>query len=102
MTSYSTVLGRIFSIVIVLFFSINCFSQEEKQSIEGTYQVQVVNSRNQPNVPGNLEQIVREKRHNTEDLYITIGTDVRLFIPSEKTIRSKTFIPLKAIAHVVE
>ncbi len=69
-------------------------------SIEGTYQIQVVNSRNQPYIPANLNQLVLDNRDATEVKYVTLGTEVRLKVLPLSEINKPDFKPLQKIAHV--
>ena len=59
------------------------------QNIEGTYQIQVINSRDQPYIPANLTQLVLNNRHATDVVKQMIGLNytsfkrcVELYIPT--------------------
>ena len=71
-------------------------------STEGTWQVQVVNSRSQPFIPGNIQEVVAENRHATETVYVQLGTEVRLMILPLAEISKPEFMPLEKIAHITE
>lgn len=75
---------------------------QQNSSAEGTWQIEVVNSRNQPFIPGNINEIVAEKRHTSETVYVQLGTEVRLKILSLSEINKPLFIPLEKIKFIVE
>jgi hypothetical protein len=89
---------------VPLFFIKTTFSQttEKTDSVSGTYQIQVVNNRYEPFIPGNIDQIVIENRKETETVYYPLDNIVRIKILSRKEITSKDFQPLKQTAHVSE
>jgi hypothetical protein len=74
------------------------FSQKESQ--KGTYQVQVVNSRLMPNIPGDIDRIASERRKKSERVYIQLDANIRIMILSEDDIKSTTFKPLPLVAHI--
>ncbi len=71
-------------------------------TIDGTYQIQVVNSRNQPLIPTNLNQIVISNRDKNEVKYVKLGTEVRLKILPLTEINKSNFTPLPKIGYVTE
>lgn len=83
---------------LVLMFSSILFAQ----SIEGTYQVQVLNSRMQPNIPANLNQIILKHRDENQVKFIQLGTQVRLKILPLTEIRKPGFKPLERIVNIYE
>lgn len=70
--------------------------------IQGTYQIQVINSRNEPFIPANIEEIVKKNRKKDQIVYYKIADDVRVLILPEVTINSTDFKPLDQIAHIEE
>jgi hypothetical protein len=95
--------------VLFLMFSIISKGQTNKDSaaknttnIEGTYQIQVVNSRNHPYIPYNLNQLVLDNRDATQVKYVTLGTEVRIMVLPLSEINKPDFKPLKQIAHVAK
>ena len=60
-------------------------------NIEGTYQFEIINSRAQPNIPGNLNQILSEKRDANKIVYMQLGTAVRLKILPWSEIKKSDF-----------
>lgn len=101
--------------ILILFFCIQVnfvFAQQnlvkEKlvnttiQNIEGTYQIQVINIRDQPYIPANLTQLVIDNRHTTDIVYVNLGTSVRLKIIPTAEITKPDFKPLEKIVHIAE
>jgi hypothetical protein len=68
----------------------------------GTYQIQMVNSRLQPYIPGDIDEIVRKNRKKNERVYVKLDNNIRIMILSESEISSPNFKPLKQIEHVEE
>ncbi len=75
---------------------------QQNSTAEGSWQIQVINSRNQPFIPGNINELVAEKRHASETVYVQLGTEVRLKILSLSEINRPQFIPLEKIKFVTE
>ena len=71
-------------------------------SYDGTWQIQVVNSRNQPYIPGNINEIVKENRKKSEVVYIKLDDYIRIKILSEDEISSAGFRPLEKVVHIEE
>lgn len=82
-----------FSLMAIVGFS-------QKQSQVGTYQVQVINSRLMPNIPGDIERIASEKRKKSERVYVQLDANIRIMILSEDEIKNATFKPLPLVAHI--
>ncbi len=103
------------SIILILFICIQTkfvFSQQNLpngnqvnmaiQNIEGTYQIQVINTRDQPCIPANLNQLVIDNRHATDIVYLNLGSSVRLKIIPISEITKADFKPLEKIVHITE
>ncbi len=75
---------------------------QQNSSAEGTWQIQVLNSRNQPFIPGNINELVAENRHASEVVYVQLGTEVRLKILSLSEINRPQFIPVEKIKFIIE
>ena len=75
---------------------------QQNSSAEGTWQIQVLNSRNQAFIPGNINELVAENRHASEVVYVQLGTEVRLKILSLSEINRPQFIPLEKIKFIIE
>jgi hypothetical protein len=69
-------------------------------SFYGTYQLQVIDSRNQPYIPGNIKQMVLENRPVDQVKYISLGPEVRLMILPLSEIKKPGFQPIKQVGHV--
>ncbi len=59
--------------------------------IDGTYQLQMIHSRNQPYFPTNLDKIVTDNRDATFVKYVSLGTEVRLKILPLSEINAPDF-----------
>jgi hypothetical protein len=90
------------SFFLCCFISRTYAQTEVKDSVSGTYQIQVVNNRNQPFIPANINQIVIEHRKQNETVYYPLDNVVRIKILSRKEISAPGFQPLKQIEHVGE
>lgn len=77
-------------------------STQTNTVIVGTWQIQVINSRNQPYIPGNIIELVTENRKADEVMYMQLGTEVRLKILPLVEINRPGFIPLEKIVHITE
>lgn len=103
-------------ILIVFFCIISCFAiaqqepSKEKKSelnsqqkkLEGTYQIQVINSRNNPFIPANIDEIVTSNRKEDVITYYKISENVRIKILPQNIIDKKDFTPLELIQHIEE
>lgn len=87
------ILFLMFSLMAIVGFS-------QKQSQVGTYQVQVINSRLMPNIPGDIERIASEKRKKSERVYVQLDANIRIMILSEEEIKNATFKPIPLVAHI--
>ncbi len=93
--------------VFTLFLiSVNSFAQstesnsnnKEQKSIEeklakyqGTYQIELINTRQHPLIPYNLDEIIEKNRDKTQTKYVSLGTNVRLKILSESEVNKSNF-----------
>lgn len=71
-------------------------------TIDGTYQIQLINSRSQPLIPANLNKIILDNRDATEIKYVKLGTEVRIKILPLSEINKPDFQPLARIGYVSE
>lgn len=78
------------------------YSVSMDDTFDGTWQIQVVNSRNQPYIPGNIDEIVRENRKQSEVVYIRLDDNVRIKILSQDEISASGFKPLEKVIHIEE
>lgn len=86
---------------ICVFISITSYCQEgltkeevkkytEMTSVaEGTYQIQMVDTRSLPSIPLELIKTIEEKRHDTKTIYFYYKPDIRIKILSRKEIENK-------------
>lgn len=75
---------------------------QDSSKIKGTYQIQMVNTRDLPSIPYNLEQMVEEKRDKDKVVYIKLSDFVRVKVLPKSEIEKKDFKPVKHIEYVTE
>ena len=101
---------RALLLVIVFFCSgLFCVTAQNSEYIipqntaaEGTFQIQVINSRSQPIIPANINELVTANRNATEIVYVQLGTDVRLKILPLSEINRPEFTRLEKVKHFTE
>lgn len=64
-------------------------------AFDGTYQLEIINTRYMPVLPGNLMNIIRDNRHETNTVYVQINNMLRVKILPKSEINSPGFQPLK-------
>jgi hypothetical protein len=92
----------------ILFFSVLILSkpvsaQEESKKpigIEGTYQIQVLNTRALPLIPSNLEMLIKKERHATEEKFIKLGEQVRLKVLPLSEISKPGFKAVEKVVYI--
>jgi len=67
---------------------------------EGTYQIQMVDTRSLPSIPISLIKTIEEKRDETKLVYFFYKKNIRIKILPKKTILNKEFIPIDRIKHI--
>ena len=99
-------------IMIVLCFSFSKgFSQQHAKAetnrmmdllnkLEGTYQVQIIDSREMPAIPLSLMDTIVAKRDQEITQYVWLKNNIRVKILSRKEISSPTFRGVTRIAYV--
>lgn len=70
------------------------------QKFEGTYQLQIINSRDKTELPLYLMDTIQAKRHATNVVYYKYKSNVRLMILPYVELNRKDFKPLERIAHI--
>lgn len=95
------------TIFLLLFSCLSSFGQTEtnilqQTKIEGTYQIQVINTRDNPFIPQNIETIVIENRKKDVITYYKLSENVRIKILPLDYITSKEYKPLSLIEHIQE
>lgn len=66
-------------------------------SLKGTYQIQVINTRAQPLIPQNLNEIILKNRKLNRRTEIMLASDLRLILLSESELKDKKTVPLEPI-----
>lgn len=86
---------------ICLFISIASYCQEglTKEEVkkytkmmsvaDGTYQIQMIDTRSLPSIPLELIKTIEEKRHDIKTIYFYYKPDIRIKILSRKEIENK-------------
>ena len=69
---------------------------------EGTYTVQMINTRDLPLLPYNIDQIVEENRDAEKVVYKSLSKYVRIKILPKSEITKKDFVPVKSLEYVTE
>lgn len=101
-------------VLLFIFTALFCFKMpaQDKASIEsqrlmdlfkkleGTYQLQIINSRDKTELPLYLMDTIQMKRHATDVVYHKYKSNVRLMIPPFIMINQKDFKPLDRIIHI--
>lgn len=67
---------------------------------EGTYQVQIIDSRQLPTIPLSLMDTIEANRHETEVKYVWLPNNVRVKILPKSEIASSTFQGLPRVIHI--
>lgn len=85
------------------------FSKEEISEIhqlnkkfEGTYQVQVVNSRNQVALPFDLIKTIEKERKQSQEVFYKIDDNIRIRILPRNTINNRGFAKLEKLKYITE
>ncbi len=68
--------------------------------LEGTYQVQVINSRELPTIPLSLMDQVEQKRDASSVTYIWLASNVRVKVLPKTQINDPAFKKLERIVHI--
>lgn len=92
---------------LVLGQSSKDYSDKEKQelielykSIEGTYQIQLIDVRYVPSMHISFAETIIKNRKKTEDNYVQFNSDIRILILSEDSINSAGFKPVDRIKYI--
>lgn len=67
--------------------------------LEGTYQVQVIDSREKVAFPLVMLDSIRAKRQADKTVYLWLKHNIRISVPPYKEIQKKNFVPLARIAY---
>lgn len=74
----------------------------ENLTVEGTYQIQVINTRDHPFIPSNIEEIVIKNRQQSIISYYKLSDYVRIEILPLDVIDSPNFEPITLIKYLQE
>jgi len=73
--------------------------QEFLEGFDGTFQIEIHNVRHQPNIPGNIFEIVSQNRLQDQTNYIPLDENIRIRIPSKDELENPTFQKLEFIKY---
>jgi hypothetical protein len=73
---------------------------ELSKKLEGTYQVQVIDSRQYFSLPTTYFDSIRVIRHESDVKYIWFQPNMRIMVPPYKEIRKAGFAPLPRVAYI--
>lgn len=68
--------------------------------LEGTYQLQIIDSRELPSISLDLLDKIQAKRHQTDTICLAIKPNFKVMILPYVTIEKKDFTAIKRIAYV--
>jgi len=99
--------------LLLFFVSIKIYSQEipkEKleskrlmnlyTKLEGTYQLQIIDSREGPTLPLTYMDSVEIKRQQNTTVYLWLKKNVRVMVPSYSVINKQGFSPLERVKYI--
>lgn len=66
---------------------------------DGSYQIEIHNIRLQPNIPGNILEIVATNRSENETVYYPLDSNIRIKIPSRNEVLNPDFQKLDFIKY---
>lgn len=99
-------------LVLILSLTTNSYCQENlsKEEVtkytemvkiaEGTYQIQMIDTRSLPSVPLSLIQTIEDKRDEIKVVYFQFKPKIRIKILPKQTINKKDFIFINRIIHI--
>lgn len=67
---------------------------------QGTYQIQMINTRKMPAIPISLISQIEKKRHQSEVRYFNFKENIKIKILPKDVIESTTFEPIERIVHL--
>lgn len=70
------------------------------EKLEGTYQVQIINSREKIAFPLSTLDVIESKRTKTDTVYFWLKERVRVMVLPSETLSNKTFTPLERITYI--
>tara|TARA_B100000508_G_scaffold141091_1_gene146285 strand:+ start:7774 stop:8118 length:345 start_codon:yes stop_codon:yes gene_type:complete len=73
--------------------------EEQKQSLEGTFQIEMINTRSLPTFHISLYDIIEEKRDEKEIVYHEVSDIMRIKILPRTVIEDKNFEPVERVVY---
>ena len=70
------------------------------QKLQGTYQLQIIDSREKTEMPLSLLDSVAAKRHGTDVVYFWFKKNIRVMVLPQSEIVKKDFKPLERVVNV--
>jgi len=68
--------------------------------LEGTYQLQIIDSREKPTLPLTIMDSIETKRQQNTTIYFWLKTNVRVMVPAYSVINKQGFTPLESIKYI--
>lgn len=95
---------RIFTVIVLtLLFALSSKAQNSDSSkVKGTYTIQMVNTRDLPSIPYNLEKQVEAARDKEKVTFLKLSPYVRVKIYPTTEISKPNYKPAKEIEYVRE
>jgi len=103
--------GSIRLVILLVMFAFKLSAQQEVktesqrlvnllQKLDGTFQVQVLDSRDKTEIPLYIMDTIQAKRHSTNVVYFPLKNNVRVMILPLSVITKKDFKPLARVANI--
>lgn len=70
------------------------------KAAEGTYQIQMINTRKEPVFPINIIDKIENIRHQTEEKYFLYEKNIKIIILPKKVINEQDFVKLDKVVHI--
>ena len=67
---------------------------------EGTYQIQMINTRKEPILPINIIDKIENIRHQTDIKYLNLNSETRIKVLSKELIENPTFNNIKKVIYL--
>jgi hypothetical protein len=68
--------------------------------LEGTYQIQVLDSRDKTEIPLYIMDSIQAKRHSTDIIYFPLKNNVRVMVLPLSVISKKDFKPVERVVNI--
>ena len=70
------------------------------QKLEGTYQVQIIDSRESATLPLSVMDTIEAKRQPSQTVYFWLKNNTRVMVPPVSVISKNDFVPLARVTHI--